>query len=744
MSEQPVTWTGREAVGFDGSAWAPVPYNRNETTGEIHAFNGGQWVRVYEPGMVEGAGIAARNLITGRDRREADLPELRSAPIPQNPTRADADRSIGIMRGYLFSRDPQGVADIARGQGMETRTDRFGNPIVTQGGQDYFVNAPGVSGADATRVAADTVMFAPAARLMQGATAIGRLAGLGAGAAGGAATSIGQDVAAQAAGSRQPVDIGAAGITGAAMGVAGFAAPEIDRFVGWVANQARGGSTRLYDPASQQLTAEGRRIAQQAGLDPDAISGGLAQRFANLADNAADPRAAAALAETQTLPGGPVRITRGQVTGDPSQQMTENMMEKGVFGNVPQTIMRGAREQTQEDLARVGQAVQGRLAGGQPTVTELGQGGRRAQEALVGQADRARAGVDAAYDTARQTRGALDGDFARERFIGVRDAVSRDHALTGLPRTNAILDDLAGQLDRVPENGDVPVRALFDWRQRARAAQAAGGEEAVAIRKAVGEVDSILDDAITGALVRGDEASISAFRTAIQTNRDYASRFKGGDVIQRLTAREQRSGEWALSVPPDQAVNAIFGSRQLFGGGNVARDLGTLRTRLGPDSAEWNGLREEVFMRLLRAGQGPVDPAAGTQVFSGVKFLRALGSANRDYPDIMRTMFNGEERALLDQFGRVAARATGTVRGGDNFSNTTPAAANIMQRIMQASFMGEGAALRLASIPLVGSLYRMGVGLTAAPAALNPVLRAPVSAAPFAIGPGSNAAQSSP
>jgi len=678
-------------------------YGRQQASQGLGNLSDDQLQKLYQatkqPGMLERAWGEVKDVFTGEKRREFDLPELGTSGPSVPPFSPESMRMLGA---YATTNDPKGIADIATKtlKGATQKTDKFGNPIVTFEGKDYYVNRPGLSEADVFKFTADLPQYAPATAA--GLAVPGRVVGAMATGAGYGATSLAQDKASQALGSEQPASM--EGAAGAAVGgaAARFIDPELSALVARMV--PRPGAV----DAAGNLTPRGREMVTELGLDPDMLGQAFTARFGQLARRSADPKAAANLAEAQTLPV-PVPLRQGQVSGSPSEQMFENLSRKGTYGPVAERVIAGSEATQREALEGNVQAIQNRLGGG---TAAPGDGGRVAQEQLAKMAAAEKTQVGAAYDKARATFGALPSEYVGQMNQSMRNAVGEAHNLEGLARTNAVLNDF-NKIASTEGDASTFVRNLFDWRQRATAAKAAGGEEAVAINKAIREFDKSMDAAIGDAIVRGDDQAIDAFKTAIAKNREYAGRFKGGDLVELLTAKEPRGGVTQLVVPPDQAANVIFGSKKVFGGTNTARDLARMKQLLGPDSEEWGKLREEAWLRLVRGGEGQVDPMTGSRAFSGAKFAGTLDNALRDQADLMRTLFTQDELNLMNQFKRVAARTTGSVKGGDNYSNTTVAASNVVQNLLGKLFVSEGAAARFMAVPVVNTLYQGAAGIGA-------------------------------
>lgn len=464
------------------------------------------------------------------------------------------------------------------------------------------------------------------------------------------------------------------------------------------------------------LTAEGRQALQQAGIDPDAIAQGFGQEFARRAQEAVragrpvDPVQLARVMQGESLPV-PVPQTRGQISGSPSAQMFENLAEKGTYGPRSERFMQGIRESQQDALRRNVDAIATQI-GGAPVRAEGAIPGQQAQARLAAMRGAEKAGVDAAYTAARGTNAGAPGEIVARLRGDIADRIGAEHAIDNIPKVMNVLRQLEGVGSG--EGASVPINRLFFMRAQLNGVIKGGGEDGVAARAAKSIIDGHLDDIVTQGLLRGDDAAIDAWRNAIAANREFAGRFKGSDIIEKLTTMDYRSGTRQLAVPADQATNAIFGASKLFGGGNTARDLARLRDVLGPQSAEWQALRQEAVMRLFQSGQGPMHPTTGVRAFSGANFAKGFDNAMLQSPGIIRTFFTPEEIATLRQFRDVAGRVTGTVKGGDNFSNTIPGASNVVQSLLARFFTSEQAMMRFMAMPVVRSMMDYGAGASLA------------------------------
>lgn len=469
------------------------------------------------------------------------------------------------------------------------------------------------------------------------------------------------------------------------------------------------GNPALFNETTGQFTAEGQRAAQEAGLDPAAMGANLRREFGTEARNALNPEQAGAVANARTLPV-PVNLRQGQATLNPDQQMFESQAAKGVYGDLAGDTMRGSNEAQQAALRGNVDAIRGQLgpSGGAPGVEQLGQGVQRAQSALSGFERQAKTAVNNLYTRARDANGqaSILGRNVAEGVFGIKQSLDQQGLSSRVAgRVHGIIDDVARGMQSVGQQiGKEPriqINNLFDIR---RELSALGGSsdamEAKAAQVAKRSLDSWLSRAVDDSLIEGDPAVIGLWRDAIRARRQYGQVFQGGDLVESLTARVPGQAN-QLKLDANGAVNVIFGRSEVgwTTRSGLARDLTKLRQVLGPDSPEWRNLREEAFLRMSRAGEGVSTPTG--RDFSGAKFAKAWEDAQAKSPEVIQTLFDRRERALISQFAQVARRVTTPVSGGSNASNTSAGMAQMVRRLWLSSFMGPKMAAFLEGVPFI-------------------------------------------
>jgi len=427
------------------------------------------------------------------------------------------------------------------------------------------------------------------------------------------------------------------------------------------------------------------------------------------------PEDAAVLIVNKGLPTA-IPLRRGDVTGQPSDQLSFNASLRGARGPVASADAQAAVAAQQDALRQNIDQIGASMAGG--GVPMRGEGGARVSDALVAARNAKADEVSAAYKAAREGAGAavLPSHDMQPLVGGMIEAVGRDHALRDVPKTAGHLRDLLAMADK---GADGDIRKLFETRARLSSLRADGGAEGVAASKAIASFDASIDDALANDLLHGDPAAVQKWRTAIGARREMGEVFQQGDLVDRLTQKTGSGSARRLAVDPGDAANYIFNSSALgmVGRKNLYRDLTKVRDMLGDDSEAWNSLRSEAFARISGAGDGGVE--GGVQQFSGAKFLKAWNDAKSKDARLIETLFTPDERKTIDQFAAISSRVTSPVKGGDNPSNTA-FALKALKSLGGATFMiGKMA-------PFVhqafDALERAGQG-AAAKAALKPIPR---------------------
>lgn len=640
----------------------------------------------------------AISYISGADRREFDFPEIGSSPEYGRVFHEGKFNSAGLKAsaGMLSSTRPEQEVDILRNHFPEAQIeqDSHGHHMVSFPSGKYYLNRPGLSPRDITKPvfqgAAYLAATQGAGKLVPAQSLLGQSAVVG-GAAG--ATSLGFDAGASAAGSEQGLNVPQAGVNAVLGGLFEVARPLITPI--WRALTAKG---------TVPDVPQARAALVDAGFNPEELTDEAVDYFIKQANTSISPRAAATVAEANTLPVK-VPLKQGQITGSSRQQMTEDLMEKGAFGDAAENIMKGRTSQTQEAIRENIPAIQQRLGGGQ--VVQRGEGAAAAQRALVAKNDRLSQAISEAYEAARATKGAtIPGhtagslyddvaasadDFIPHTKVAQKELAKLKGIIQGNARKSTILDANGAPIEAVPHQTAADIKKLYDWRRRVSslARNTSDRTESKALAEMRKQFDRNMKTVLDGDLMQGNAKAIKAWRKAIRMRAVRGNMFESGDLVSSLVETEYKGGGLRLKVAPEAAGNYILGKSDLgiISRPEMTRELYKLRKVLGPKSPEWNAIREEVFLRIAAAGEGGY--VSGARQFSGAKLLKAWSELTRKNHEVMRVLFSTEESKLIAQFARVAARATNPAKGGANNSNTGPALANTLQRVSGFLAFGE-------------------------------------------------------
>jgi len=599
-----------------------------------------------------------RDIISGDERREFDIPELQAK-------RGSPEQRAKMLLGYLSSADPKQIADIAVKTlpGATQRLDKFENPVVTFEDKDYYVNAPGASFADLVGMIGQTAAYFPAAKWAGLAKTV--LGGMFKIATTSAATSAALDVVSGELGGEQPISgeraLVAAGAGALFQGLAPAAVKLWRRFFS---------KPLYYNSKTGELTPKGRRAAVAAGFNPDDMGDDLSQVFAAKMKIAADPEEAAALSAGQEFG---IPMTRAQATADAQQIAREQATAAGFRGEESGRMMRDFADAQQTAMQRARGEVQARLAGGEPSIspsTAIGDTGRIVGEGLKGRAATARLGIDEAYEATREFKAHFTGNSLSGLLRNIKKELTHIdihpestpnaiRALKRLSRLNKNISKVAKSRQPGPfGQGPIPSRILSPVHlrefesARSRIGNLIGSAKNRTDKRALvrikSELDKWLDDAVDNALFAGDDAALALLKKARAARREYGVKYEprgrgdaAGKTIQKIIHEEQS---------PEQIVNWVFGKGKLGAKAESSLVAQRLKDIYGADGSEWNAIREMAWVRLTRE--------LGEKGFSPTKYISNLKRALEENDTLMKVLFDMDEIKL---FQRLATEVKRTV-----------------------------------------------------------------------------------
>ena len=672
----------------------------------------------------------------------------------------------GLTAGFgdeLFAAAPNIAAPLVRASLENSSDPRAAEALASmdydkrlsdfrQVSQDFADRRPIAAGVAQVAGAIPTIVGAPVARAATYTGRIARGAAIGAGFGGVAGFGEGE-------GGFIPrvVSAGLAAATGGALGGTLEAVlPPVLKIAGHLSLRS-GRPPQLIDQTGA-LTTDGERVLRAVGVDPAEAAPdflrSLQQRIDGQAASVAAPvEANARQALAESLPVS-VPLTRGQKTLDPNHQGFEYDARAGAHGDLARNAVTGLDDRATAALTANMDAIRGRIAGGASPIAYRGAGGEMASNRLNAMADEARAAKNTAYAEAERltpptpladrpfgndARGAVDRlnggrrtDTPDENFAVTPRAdfpqslskimMSKAwDALTKVDVTTENARNVRNILERFGKKADeagLPVADIFQMRRSLTTLQ--GGlpsADTVAAKAAKTEIDNILNYAVDQSLLKGDTAAITAWKRAIGSNREYAQAFKARDLIGSLV--EKRPGQPSvLAVAPEAAANKILGASDLsfVNKPELVREMTRLRDSLGPQSREWNALREETVLRLFEKASG-AQQAEG-RALSGAKISSAIDSFATKNPGLWALMFDQSERSLIRQFAHVMRLVTVPVEGARNHSGTGAFITRAMKNIAGTPLFGHvinWAATNFSNIAKLRDAQRAAAGVIPVP-----------------------------
>ena len=436
----------------------------------------------------------------------------------------------------------------------------------------------------------------------------------------------------------------------------------------------------------------------ELGLDPDNITAELAAKIKQQVASVGQPQAAASLAEAESLPT-PIPLTRGEASGSKSQQLFEDQVQSGMFGDPAMLTMKARRAQQQ---AAIGENLEQIKVGmGGEEVTEIGAGGISAQQTLATQR---------AAEKRVASQMFTDADQAGAAFVSPNLAGAVGDDLRGVLRgfnpsevsaTTSVVDEME---DVLAQGGDI--KRLFQLRQRLVNTGAAGTPEQSAAGKVRRQLDKSLEALVDQQLLSGNPEAVSKQLAAIKNYSDFAGKWKSDGVLSKLTDVVGRDGQRVFKQAPESVANFLFGlnGAKLASAPQIARDLATLKRTLPSD--QWNQLRQEAFLLMANRAQQTGEDGI---IISGTKFQTFWNKMKNENPRLIDGMFSPKEIRIISQFASVAARVTGSAK---NYSNTTTAAGGLIQQI--AGFLGDTTIAKLAiRAPIIKGITQAVAGAKA-------------------------------
>lgn len=642
----------------------------------------------YEPVDTRGWGEWAYDTVVGReDPRYKGLPTVDEALTAEGkrqgkfftgPEQRQIRGSIPFAVTDEQYRDVMKNALGERFLGQET--DKYGNHVVVYRGDDghekrAYVNRPGLDSEDISRGLVQAVPYvvggAGAAATKLGLMGRAALQGvLGAG------TSAGQDVAATAFGSEQGIDPYRAVVTGAASSLGEAVSPIVAsawrRFVTEPA---------LYDAAAGQLTPKGVQVAIEAGLDPSALRGKLAQEFTKTYARTGDAAAAGRQYATHELG---IDSTIGQRTKDAQHLLEEGAMRRGLHGEGAKQEMRAFDERQAQQIRNAvlgdsANAGAGNTPGSQGIAARLNPARDLERMTTPEMGAAIQQGLETAQTTARQAENAawrgLDTITAHPQAKAMLPDIVEDvvrqidvppkGTMSNTPvafRMAQIVDDYvhgtpAPQEFRMMAGRNMPETTVDQMRRRLLdMMQGAEGNDRRLAGQLYDRFNTWIGQAADSQLLAGHPDAAAALRNARQISREIKDLFSPREGGKQTAAAGMINRVMEKADSPEAVVQTLFGS-----GPNSGIKMGTvdaldrMKTALsrfgGPEGQNvWNDIRTAYWTRLVTDRKG--------DLMSPTVMLNTLKTAFNKQDTVLKRLYSREEIGEMRKLMRALEQIT--------------------------------------------------------------------------------------
>lgn len=354
-----------------------------------------------------------------------------------------------------------------------------------------------------------------------------------------------------------------------------------------------------------------------------------------------------------------IPLTRGQTTGNTTQQAREEALLQGTRGDAAQQIMQSARNSQNEAIqaaaTRIGADISGASLARMVPASEAGEitlnAVRRAAEDL-------RTNAQMLYQRAEDinpTISANSADFLPQN-VAYHLVNGTDFTLSAAEHPTAfralrLIDGIAetGQMTnptlRYPSTtgtGIVPLTELMRVRRQINALTGVNPADSQAIREVRNAFDRAIKDLFDEQMFSGDPRAIQAWQGA---DFDY-SRFramtnpKPGDAAGRIISRIIDQ-----DVTPQQMANWLYGTNVVAPPQTSASVARSLRELFGETSEEWNAIRAGMWSRLVTQINNPEEMLTAGQIAKNITgFVTGRGAS------LAATLFTPAERDLMRRY----------------------------------------------------------------------------------------------
>ncbi|ODT22153.1 MAG: hypothetical protein ABS35_15470 [Kaistia sp. SCN 65-12] len=364
-----------------------------------------------------------------------------------------------------------------------------------------------------------------------------------------------------------------------------------------------------------------------------------------------------------------IDLSRGQATQSVRQAGIEDQLRGQGY---MQSFDEAQRRATGESV----EAMQGRLATGNPPVPDQATAWDTVQGGLRTQRDALKAAGRDAYKASVDNPDVLvSGDAVRTLPNFIRSSLDENQIIVdpmyhqGAARALQFIDDYIGRLPQT--GGDVQgVQAQLRWIENLRASIGKNfppvGQDAPALGAIKRALDDWTDDVFERGLVSASDDVLRELKTARGKWAEYRSMVdpkakSGGRINPRYEAQARVRNIMEKDMSPAEIGQYLFGSSVAAPKSMSMATAQQLKGILGADSTEWAAVRQALWLRATRGGDEAMNPAKIAKNLDGL--LKGDGQG------LAQVVFSADERGAMESFANVM-RMMSLPRSGLNNSNT--------------------------------------------------------------------------
>lgn len=388
-----------------------------------------------------------------------------------------------------------------------------------------------------------------------------------------------------------------------------------------------------------------------------------------------------------------VPLTVGEATRDFGKIAEERAALRGGRGDRAQDVAQGFMEERNAALEEARQGIgRGLDRFGQNIVSDPHEAGALVSRAMQDSAEASKAHSKNLYGKFEELPGEMDARV----FEGISQRIKSDLSLGDNPviideKTTPFaaraLQDIEENINRLkvqnkadplgqpdPQNIiGINLKGVDQTRKRlltfARDAKKYPPDaDTRAAQAVINSFDNQVESAISRGLFSGDDRALQYLKDARAAYSNYRKTFTPqgpGDDVGRTIQKILGRGIDGQQATPTEVANYLYGSANVGSKGLSARLSQRLKTVLGEDSPEWDGIRQGLWSRLTQSTAGRAD--WGPQKISE----RVSEFVNGTGKPLAESMFSPAEREVMTRYSELLKKLV-PPPGAVNYSNNLP------------------------------------------------------------------------